>query len=64
MSFDLQGWSPDTCKYNCTFSPFKLTDFHISDVSSLEIVIWLRSYFVMFEKKPLETVCGPKGREI
>ena len=43
---------------------FKLTYFHISDLSSLEIPIWLGIYFVMFEKKPLETVCGPKRREI
>jgi hypothetical protein len=44
--------------------PIKLTYFHISDLSSLEILIWLGSYFVTFEKKPPETVCGPKRREI
>jgi hypothetical protein len=47
-----------------TYFPILLTDFHISDLSSLEILIWLRSYFVMSEKKRLETVCGPKGKEI
>jgi len=58
------GLKPRCLQIQLHIFPLKLTYFHISDLASHEILIRLGSYFVMFEKKPLETGRGPKGREI